>query len=184
MMMMMMAHTFFLSKYEVQLRSSIFTLLFYFFLYILTHTTMVGGSEQQAKDLIAQAQKKLNSWSFFGPSNKYEDAAEIYEKAGNMFKLAQQCKMTNKKGMRITHLIWLLLSGTQAGDAFTEAAKLYQRGSSAKFEGSRAYESAAKCYKRQDPSGKTNRHIRFVKDTEQACFSLRCGQSSKGSHCP
>lgn len=50
------------------------------------------SSEQQARDLINQAQKKLNSWSFFGPSNKYEDAAELYEKAGNMFKLAQQCK--------------------------------------------------------------------------------------------
>lgn len=49
-------------------------------------------SEQQARDLIAQAQKKLKSWSFIGPSNKYEDAAELYEKAGNMFKLAQQCK--------------------------------------------------------------------------------------------
>lgn len=46
--------------------------------------------------------------------------------------------------------------GTQAGDAFTEAAKLYERGSSAKFEGSKAYESAAKCYKRQDPQGKKN----------------------------
>lgn len=52
----------------------------------------IMSSEQQARDLINQAQKKLNSWSFFGPSNKYEDAAELYEKAGNMFKLAQQCK--------------------------------------------------------------------------------------------
>ena len=52
------------------------------------------SSEQQARDLINQAQKKLNSWSFFGPSNKYEDAAELYEKAGNMFKLAQQCKIS------------------------------------------------------------------------------------------
>ncbi len=49
------------------------------------------SSEQQARDLIAQAQKTLNKWSFFGPSNKCEDAAELYEKAGNMFKLAQQC---------------------------------------------------------------------------------------------
>lgn len=53
----------------------------------------IMSSEQQARDLINQAQKKLNSWSFFGPSNKYEDAAELYEKAGNMFKLAQQCKV-------------------------------------------------------------------------------------------
>ena len=55
------------------------------------------SSEQQARDLINKAQKKLNSWSFFGPSNKYEDAAELYEKAGNMFKLAQQCKDNEKK---------------------------------------------------------------------------------------
>ncbi|KAI7863757.1 soluble NSF attachment protein [Spinellus fusiger] len=91
----------------------------------------MASSEQQAKDLVAQAQKKLKSWSLFGPSNKYEDAAEIYEKAGNMYKLAQQ---------------W-----TQAGDCFTEAAKLFQKGGSARFDGSRAYESASKCYKRQDP---------------------------------
>jgi alpha-soluble NSF attachment protein len=52
--------------------------------------------EQQANNLINEAQKKLNSWkifSFFGPSNKYEEVAEIYEKAGNMYKLAQQCNV-------------------------------------------------------------------------------------------
>ncbi|KAG2226474.1 hypothetical protein INT45_014218 [Circinella minor] len=93
---------------------------------------MVGaGSEQQARELITQAQKKLKSWSFFGPSNKYEDAAELYEKAGNMYKLAQQ---------------WSL-----AGDAFIEAAKLFEQANGAKFDGSRAYENAAKCYKRHDP---------------------------------
>ncbi|KAI9310917.1 soluble NSF attachment protein [Dichotomocladium elegans] len=93
---------------------------------------MVVGSEQQARELITQAQKKLKSWSLFGPSNKFEDAAELYEKAGNMYKLAQQ---------------W-----TQAGDAFIEAAQLFKRGGGAKFDGSRAYENAAKCYKRQDPA--------------------------------
>jgi len=65
-------------------------LTFNSFSFIVFQQTM--SSEQQARDLISQAQKKLNSWSFFGPSNKYEDAAELYEKAGNMFKLAQQCK--------------------------------------------------------------------------------------------
>ncbi|CAO3650670.1 unnamed protein product [Mucor hiemalis] len=94
------------------------------------------SSEQQARDLIAQAQKTLNKWSFFGPSNKCEDAAELYEKAGNMFKLAQQ---------------W-----TNAGDAFVEAAKLFEKGGSAKFEGSRAYDNAAKSYKRNDPAAAVN----------------------------
>lgn len=43
--------------------------------------------------------------------------------------------------------------GSQAGDAFIEAAKLFQRADGAKFDGSRAYENAAKCYKRHDPAG-------------------------------
>lgn len=55
---------------------------------------MVAGTEQQARELVSQAQKKLNSWSFFGPSNKFEDAAELYEKAANMYKLSQQCTRT------------------------------------------------------------------------------------------
>jgi alpha-soluble NSF attachment protein len=48
-------------------------------------------SEHQAHDLILQAEKKLNSWTWFNSTNKQEDAAEIYEKAGNTFKLAQRC---------------------------------------------------------------------------------------------
>ncbi|CAO3696352.1 unnamed protein product [Rhizopus stolonifer] len=94
----------------------------------------MASYEQQAKTNIKEAQKKLNSWNFpfMGSlgSSKYEEAAEYYEKAGNMFKLAQQWK--------------------NAGDAFVEAAQLFQRGNSAKFEGSRAYDNAAKSYKRTD----------------------------------
>ncbi|KAI8385720.1 soluble NSF attachment protein [Blakeslea trispora] len=88
------------------------------------------SSEQQAKQLVTKAQSKLNSWSFFSAVNKHEEAAELYEKAGNMFKLAQQ---------------W-----NASGDAFIEAAKLFEQGKCAKFEGSRAFESAAKSYKRVD----------------------------------
>jgi hypothetical protein len=44
-------------------------------------------------------------------------------------------------------------SGQKAGDAFIEAAKLFQRGNCAKFEGSRAYDNAAKSYKRMDAKG-------------------------------
>jgi alpha-soluble NSF attachment protein len=49
-------------------------------------------SELQAQDLLLQAEKKLNSWAWFSNNNKQEDAAEIFEKAGNTFKLAQRCK--------------------------------------------------------------------------------------------
>lgn len=39
-----------------------------------------------------------------------------------------------------------------------EAAKLFEKGGSAKFEGSRAYENAAKSYKRNNPTGKECTH--------------------------
>lgn len=38
-----------------------------------------------------QADKRLKAFSFFG-GNKYEDAAEMYEKAANQFKLAKACE--------------------------------------------------------------------------------------------
>ncbi|ORX58083.1 TPR-like protein [Hesseltinella vesiculosa] len=111
------------------------------------------SSEQQAKDLIAQAQKKLNSWSFFGPSNKFEDAAEIYERAANMFKMAQQWR--------------------QAGDAYTEAAQLYEKcGSSALYDGAKALENAAKAYKRQDPNRAAQSLTRAIQ-LSQSCGQLR-----------
>lgn len=36
-----------------------------------------------------KAEKKLSGWGLFG--SKYEDAAELYEKASNSFKLAKSC---------------------------------------------------------------------------------------------
>ena len=36
-----------------------------------------------------QAEKKLSGWGLFG--SKYEDAAELFEKAANAFKLAKSC---------------------------------------------------------------------------------------------
>lgn len=36
-----------------------------------------------------KAEKKLSGWGLFG--SKYEDAAELFEKAANAFKLAKSC---------------------------------------------------------------------------------------------
>ncbi|KAG0811240.1 hypothetical protein G6F29_003213 [Rhizopus arrhizus] len=111
----------------------------------------MASYDQQAKDIIKDAQKKINSWgfSFF---YSLEDIAEMYEKAGNMFKLAQQWK--------------------DAGDAFTEAAKLFERGNSAKFESSRALDNAAKSYKRVDPKAAIEALKRAV-EFDQASGNFR-----------
>lgn len=44
----------------------------------------------KAREWADKADKRLKAFSFFG-GNKYEDAADMYEKAANQFKLAKQC---------------------------------------------------------------------------------------------
>lgn len=47
----------------------------------------------KGQDLFAQAEKKLKSLGWFG--NKYEEAAELLEKAANNFKLVRsRCRRT------------------------------------------------------------------------------------------
>lgn len=52
----------------------------------------MGDYEGKAQDMVKKAEKKLNSFSFFG-GDKYGDAAELLEKAANHFKLAKKCKL-------------------------------------------------------------------------------------------
>jgi alpha-soluble NSF attachment protein len=52
----------------------------------------MGDYTNKGKALLEKADKKLSSWSMFG--NKYEDAAELIEKACNQFKLGKSCKLS------------------------------------------------------------------------------------------
>ncbi|ORZ02166.1 soluble NSF attachment protein [Syncephalastrum racemosum] len=88
-------------------------------------------SERQAQELLQQADKRLNGWSWFGGGNRQEEAAELFEKAGNTFKLAQRLP--------------------EAGDAFTKAADLFKKTPDTNYEASKALENAAKCFKKSNP---------------------------------
>ena len=51
-------------------------------------------NESKAAALVADAEKKLapSAWSFFSSrSGKVEEAAELFDKAGNFYKLAKNC---------------------------------------------------------------------------------------------
>ena len=50
----------------------------------------MGDNEARGDDFEKKADQKLSGWSFFG--NKYEDAADLLDKAGNFFKLAKNCE--------------------------------------------------------------------------------------------
>lgn len=50
----------------------------------------MGDYLVRAEEFEKKAEKKLNGWGLFG--SKYEDAADLLEKAANSYKLAKSCK--------------------------------------------------------------------------------------------
>jgi alpha-soluble NSF attachment protein len=54
----------------------------------------MGDYAARGADFMKKADKKLNSFGLFSSfGNKYEDAAELLEKAANHFKLAKACEL-------------------------------------------------------------------------------------------
>ena len=51
----------------------------------------MGDHLVRAEEFEKKAEKKLNGWGIFG--SKYEDAADLLEKAANSYKLAKSCKV-------------------------------------------------------------------------------------------
>lgn len=52
----------------------------------------MGDQIARAEEFEKKAEKKLNGWVLFG--SKYEDAADLFDKAANSFKLAKSCTLT------------------------------------------------------------------------------------------
>jgi hypothetical protein len=50
---------------------------------------MMADSEAKGAEFEKKADKKMSGWAVFG--SKYDDAAELLEKAGNSYKLAKSC---------------------------------------------------------------------------------------------
>ncbi len=91
-----------------------------------------GRTLARAPPLCAQAEKKLKGFGFFG--NKYEDAAELFEKAANNYKLAK---------------CW-----TDAADAYSKLADCYLK-SDSKHEAAGAFVEAAKVAAKGNPQQST-----------------------------
>ena len=50
-----------------------------------------------------KAVKKLNGWGLFG--SKYEDAADLFDKAANSYKLAKSCNSPNRSLLVLAFLV-------------------------------------------------------------------------------
>lgn len=57
----------------------------------------MGDHLVRAEEFEKKAEKKLNGWGLFG--SKYEDAADLLEKAANSYKLAKSCNFHTKKNV-------------------------------------------------------------------------------------
>jgi len=94
--------------------------------------------------LIREAEKKLKGGflsNLMGAGSRYEDAADLYIKAGNAFKLAKN---------------W------EAGaEAFRKAAGCYMHAQSA-HEAATAYINAANCIKKANPRGALPLHLLII----------------------
>ncbi|KAK4385267.1 Alpha-soluble NSF attachment protein 2 [Sesamum angolense] len=85
----------------------------------------MGDYLARADDFEKKAEKKLSGWGLFG--SKYEDAADLFEKAANAYKLAK--------------------SWDQAGAVYVKLAECHLKLDS-KHEAASAYANAAHCYKK------------------------------------
>jgi hypothetical protein len=56
----------------------------------------MGDFEAKGDEFAKKADKKLKSFSLFGSSTKYEDGAELLDKAANQYKLGKACKFDFK----------------------------------------------------------------------------------------
>lgn len=72
-----------------------------------------------------KAEKKLSGWGLFG--SKYEDAAELYEKASNSFKLAKSWDKAGSINIKLANCHLKLDSKHEAANAYADAANCYKK---------------------------------------------------------
>jgi|Transcript_15067 alpha-soluble NSF attachment protein len=90
--------------------------------------------KSKAEAFMAEAEKTVGKSTWFASSKerKFEDAAELYDKAANAYKVGG-----------FNH---------EAGDAYTKAATIYRDELSSFMEASKSLSNAGQCYKKSSPS--------------------------------
>ncbi|KAF9163114.1 hypothetical protein BGX21_009253 [Mortierella sp. AD011] len=93
-------------------------------------------SEREAQELVAKADKKATSTSwFFSSTSKFEEASDLYNQAGNIYKMAKRWK--------------------ESGDTFCKAADM-QLKMNEKDEAANIFINASKSYKKSSPEDAIN----------------------------
>ncbi|CAM6084089.1 unnamed protein product [Calypogeia fissa] len=85
----------------------------------------MGDLEAQGLEYEQKAEKKLKGWGIFG--SKYDDAADLLEKAGNSFKLAKAWDKAAQAYVKLANCHLKMESKHEAASAYVDAANCYKK---------------------------------------------------------
>ncbi|KAI7735514.1 hypothetical protein M8C21_017872 [Ambrosia artemisiifolia] len=80
---------------------------------------------KKGEEFEKQAEKKLKGWAFFG--SKHEDAADLYEKAANFYKLGKSWDQAGAVYVKLAECFLKLDSKHEAANAFADAGHCYKK---------------------------------------------------------
>ncbi|XP_008788874.2 alpha-soluble NSF attachment protein-like [Phoenix dactylifera] len=85
----------------------------------------MADQSARAEEFEKKAEKKLSGWGLFG--SKYEDAADLYEKAANCFKLAKNWDRAGAVYIKLASCHLKLESKHEAASAYVDAANCHKK---------------------------------------------------------
>jgi len=93
----------------------------------ITAGTKLSTKERKALVEIELAEKDKNRWSFFSSNSKYEDAAEHYVKAGNLFRVSRNWIEAGRAFMQAAEMCIKTNSNHQAANWYVKAANAFRK---------------------------------------------------------
>ncbi|XP_019415244.1 PREDICTED: alpha-soluble NSF attachment protein 2-like [Lupinus angustifolius] len=85
----------------------------------------MGDQLAKAEEFEKKAEKKLTGWGLF--SSKYEDAADLFDKSANSFKLAKSWDKAGSTYLKLANCHLKLESKHEAAQAYVDAAHCYKK---------------------------------------------------------
>ncbi|CAJ1971071.1 unnamed protein product [Sphenostylis stenocarpa] len=85
----------------------------------------MGDHLARAQDFENRAEKKLSGWGLFG--SKFEDAADLFDKSANSFKLAKSWDKAGSTYIKLASCHLKLESKHEAAQAYVDAAHCYKK---------------------------------------------------------
>ncbi|XP_038893428.1 alpha-soluble NSF attachment protein 2-like [Benincasa hispida] len=79
----------------------------------------------RAEDFEAKAEKKLSGWGLFG--SKYDDAADLFDKAANSYKLSKSWDKAGSTYIKLANCHLKMESKHEAAQAYVDAGNCYKK---------------------------------------------------------